>query len=166
MPHKDPSSLSFQSAPTRRLVLASCWALILLAVPLWWHTTSIERLALPSTRVAQALAAPPLRFPVDVHISGATSQDISELQENLKSCEAVDLEFHAGEGQDQFGEYSVSIDPNVPPSVHGRHLSLPDGAYHHTTPRTETRNLNTPSVFFFCSEQPSIDPQISACSAR
>ncbi|KAF7986318.1 hypothetical protein HWV62_35286 [Athelia sp. TMB] len=126
MPHKDPSSLSFQSAPTRRLVLASYWALILLAVPLWWHTTSIERLALPSARVAQALAAPPLRFPVDVHISGASSRDISELREALGSCEGVDVAFHAGEGQDQFGRYSVSIDPNAPPSVHGRHLSLPD----------------------------------------
>jgi len=48
---KDPSKLCFESSRTRRLVLGSYWAVVLLALPLWWYTTSIERLSLPSSRV-------------------------------------------------------------------------------------------------------------------
>ena len=48
---KDPSKICFESTRTRRLVLGSYWAVVLLALPLWWYTTSIERLSLPSSRV-------------------------------------------------------------------------------------------------------------------
>ena len=47
----DPSKLPFESTRTRRWIVASYWAVILLAVPLWWKITSIDRLSLPESRV-------------------------------------------------------------------------------------------------------------------
>ena len=49
--HIDPSTLYFERPQVRRLIIASYWLVILLAVPLWWKTTSIDRLSLPASRV-------------------------------------------------------------------------------------------------------------------
>lgn len=49
--HRDPAQLCFESVRTRRLIIASYWAVVLLAIPLWWKATSIERLSLPASRV-------------------------------------------------------------------------------------------------------------------
>lgn len=135
MPLKDPSTVFFQSSPTRRLVLASYWVLILLAVPLWWKTTSIERLALPTARPAL-----PLRFPVDVHLSGVSPHEIGELQQELRTWDGIDVEVHSGEGKDEFGSYTVAIDPTTSPSIHGRRLSLPDGTS--SSPSTHGHAVN------------------------
>ncbi|KAF8884920.1 phosphatidylinositol-glycan biosynthesis class S protein-domain-containing protein [Gymnopilus junonius] len=50
---RDPKKLFFQSNRLRRTIIFAYWALILLALPIWWYTTSIERLALPTRRVHQ-----------------------------------------------------------------------------------------------------------------
>ncbi|KAH7907289.1 phosphatidylinositol-glycan biosynthesis class S protein-domain-containing protein [Hygrophoropsis aurantiaca] len=60
---RNPSSIPFESAKTRRYILASYWVIILLAIPFWWHTTSIERLSLPADRVRSQLNQE-LRFPI------------------------------------------------------------------------------------------------------
>jgi len=66
-PLRDPSTLFFQSDHVRRAILAAYWAVILLALPLWWYTTSIERLSLPTARVA-AQAQIHLRIPVRLFV--------------------------------------------------------------------------------------------------
>ncbi len=48
---KEPSTLSFESPRTRALILTSYLVVVVLALPLWWSTTSIERLSLPVSRV-------------------------------------------------------------------------------------------------------------------
>ena len=48
---KDPSALLFEQSWVRRWIFGSYLALILFALPLWWRTTSIERLSLPTLRV-------------------------------------------------------------------------------------------------------------------
>jgi GPI-anchor transamidase subunit S len=48
---KEPSSLPFESPRTRVSILTSYLVLVVLALPLWWSTTSIERLSLPVSRV-------------------------------------------------------------------------------------------------------------------
>lgn len=47
----DTSKLAFESIFTRRRIVASYWLVILLAIPLWWKATSIDRLSLPESRV-------------------------------------------------------------------------------------------------------------------
>lgn len=49
---KEPSTLPFEQTRTRLWILTSYLLLIVLALPLWWSTTSIERLSLPTPRVA------------------------------------------------------------------------------------------------------------------
>ena len=41
----------FESTPNRRRIIASYWLVVILALPLWWKTTSIDRLSLPENRV-------------------------------------------------------------------------------------------------------------------
>jgi len=48
---KEPSTLSFESRRTRVWILTSYLVIVILALPLWWSTTSIERLSLPVSRV-------------------------------------------------------------------------------------------------------------------
>jgi len=50
-PIRDPSILFFEQQKTRRVILLSYWIVVLLAIPLWWSTTSIERLSLPYSRL-------------------------------------------------------------------------------------------------------------------
>ena len=71
---KDPSKLSFESTRTRRLILGSYWVVVLLALPLWWSTTSIERLSLPSSRV-RSLSEKHLRFQIHLHLDTRNGGD-------------------------------------------------------------------------------------------
>ena len=48
---KDPSTLPFEQPRTRVRILASYLLLVILGLPLWWSTTSIERLSLPTFHV-------------------------------------------------------------------------------------------------------------------
>lgn len=41
------------STRSRRRILAALWAVVLLGVPLWWHTTELERKTLPEERIQQ-----------------------------------------------------------------------------------------------------------------
>jgi phosphatidylinositol glycan class S len=77
---KDPSTLSFQSDRTRTCILAAYWAVVVLSLPLWWYTTSIERLSLPTTRVF-AQATRQLRFPIQVTLEAdaATTNDLQQI---------------------------------------------------------------------------------------
>lgn len=78
-----PTQLSFQSVFTTRSILASYWTVFVLALPLWWYTTSIQRLSLPASRVL-AQADRELRFPVNLQLdSSFTAQDASNIQQIL-----------------------------------------------------------------------------------
>lgn len=61
----DSATTSFDKRSVRLSILGAYWAVILLAIPLWWSTTSIERLSLPDTRV-HAQSGRRLHFPVNV----------------------------------------------------------------------------------------------------
>lgn len=64
---RDPSKLFYQQDTTRRYIISAYWCIIILALPLWWSTTTIERLSLPSGRVT-AQARSHLRIPVTLNI--------------------------------------------------------------------------------------------------
>lgn len=72
---RDPSKLFFQADSIRRSIISAYWLIILLALPLWWSTTSIERLSLPSSRVAsqaQNKLNIPIRINLQDHPNGAS----------------------------------------------------------------------------------------------
>lgn len=69
---KDPRKLSFERDWVRRAVLASYWAVIILGFPLWWHLTSIQRLALPTSQVRTQVQNN-IVFPVAVHFDASVS---------------------------------------------------------------------------------------------
>ncbi len=48
---KEPSTLPFEQPRIRVRILTSYLLLVVLGLPLWWSTTSIERLSLPTFRV-------------------------------------------------------------------------------------------------------------------
>ena len=81
---RDPAKLFYQTDKTRRSIVIAYWSIIILAIPLWWYTTSIERLSLPSHHVHQQ-AKNHLRLPVriclqtgDEHLSDSVRTSFSD----------------------------------------------------------------------------------------
>ncbi|KAI6148739.1 phosphatidylinositol-glycan biosynthesis class S protein-domain-containing protein [Pisolithus tinctorius] len=136
---KDPQSLSFQRPIIRRLILGSYWVVILFAIPFWWRLTSIERIALPSSRVHAQLEKRPV-FPVNVQLDGSSFQgrapvlasELSDLlaQSTRTSARWSDLDIHvtidqnpAVDNQTARSVYIVALG-NVTVVRHPRHLIL------------------------------------------
>lgn len=44
--------VSHQTNFVRCSILLAYWLIVLICLPIWWHMTSIERLSLPSVRIA------------------------------------------------------------------------------------------------------------------
>ncbi|KAI6040889.1 phosphatidylinositol-glycan biosynthesis class S protein-domain-containing protein [Pisolithus marmoratus] len=136
---KDPRTLSFQRPIIRRLILGSYWVVILFAIPFWWRLTSIERIALPSSRVHAQLEKRPV-FPVNVRLDGSSFQGrapvlASELNDLLAQSTRTsagwsNLDIHvtvdrnaAVDNQTARGVYTVALgDTTV--VRHPRHLVL------------------------------------------
>lgn len=76
---RNPADLFFQKDGVRRAIVAAYWTVIFLAIPLWWHTTSIERLPLPDARVSHQVSKS-VSIPVQVCIEGANEGLVSRVQ--------------------------------------------------------------------------------------
>jgi phosphatidylinositol glycan class S len=75
---------------SRRPILVAYWAVVFLALPIWWYTTSIERLSLPSTRVL-AQAKEELRIPVDINLDVPNAAALStEIQDQFSEWSRLD----------------------------------------------------------------------------
>jgi len=81
---RDPSRLAFQTDRTRRSILLSYWAVVILALPIWWYLTSIERLSLPASRVANQAGKEPL-FPVYIEVDAPNAAHIASETQRLLS---------------------------------------------------------------------------------
>ncbi|KAF9815498.1 hypothetical protein IEO21_04595 [Rhodonia placenta] len=130
----DPAILHTESKKTRRLIIASYWIVILLAVPLWWSTTSIERQSLPTANVL-AQQERELVFPVRVHLDtsryGGVENTIlvQEVQRQLDSnrdlSEAQEMRVQILSEPSNGDTYQVSLSRGArEPAVQGRQLSL------------------------------------------
>lgn len=86
----DPSKIVFQTNHIRRYILASYWVVIFLALPLWWYTTSIERLSLPSSRV-YAQSEKELRFPITVLLENFRNDQNLQGLLHERSWKALDI---------------------------------------------------------------------------
>ena len=79
----DHERIFFQSRKVRWSILTAYWVIILLAVPLWWTTTSIQRLSLPTSRV-EDLARKDLRFPINIVLDSSSGVDTKALSTKLR----------------------------------------------------------------------------------
>ncbi|SCZ99514.1 BZ3500_MvSof-1268-A1-R1_Chr3-1g06053 [Microbotryum saponariae] len=52
-PTPRPTTQSISPLPSRLVIIASFWAVIVLALPFWWRTTTIERRPLPLAQIEQ-----------------------------------------------------------------------------------------------------------------
>ncbi len=83
---RNPSSLFYQKDALRRSVIKSYWVVIVVALPLWWYTTSIERLALPSGRIDKFVDKH-LELPISIC---APSSRVNELHHELLARRSLD----------------------------------------------------------------------------
>jgi GPI-anchor transamidase subunit S len=89
---RDPSTLFFQYAGVRRLIILAYWVAIALAVPIWWYTTSIERLPLPISQASKDIQRP-LELRVDICVQETIPEYTRLIQAALDhSAEAGRLE--------------------------------------------------------------------------
>ncbi|TFK34450.1 phosphatidylinositol-glycan biosynthesis class S protein-domain-containing protein [Crucibulum laeve] len=129
---RDPSKLFYQSDGVHRSIIASYWAVILLAVPLWWYTTSIERLSLPQSRV-YSQAENHLRLPVRICLVAGDQQLAGQLQDSIQQHVAKASErwnglkidvLQQGQCNSNDGSYSV-IPSDKGITLEARQLSYP-----------------------------------------
>jgi len=71
---RDPDTLFFQRDGVRRRIIAAYWVVVVLSVPMWWYTTSIQRLSLPSSRIKSTPDT--LQLPVSICIEGDTDRSL------------------------------------------------------------------------------------------
>ncbi|KAJ6576756.1 phosphatidylinositol-glycan biosynthesis class S protein-domain-containing protein [Mycena sp. CBHHK59/15] len=129
MPHpegtrlRDPSSLFYQTDYNRRLIIASYWIVIIIAIPLWWHTTSIERLSLPTSRVYSQVKNE-LRFPIQIQLESTGDASLPELLQNQlndrirrspQAWKGFDVTVHNHhDASELIGSYSVKYGTDTP----------------------------------------------------
>ncbi|KAH9941817.1 phosphatidylinositol-glycan biosynthesis class S protein-domain-containing protein [Epithele typhae] len=137
--HPDPASLCFEKPHTRRLIIASYWIVILLAVPIWWKTTSIERLSLPASRV-HAEQDRKVLFPVTVNVQSKDVSRASSLANAVRSLldadkstlkrSAIDLQLTTGNDSAPYNV--VFADGEEGPAVGGRKLTFDASSASHS----------------------------------
>ncbi|KAJ3755155.1 phosphatidylinositol-glycan biosynthesis class S protein-domain-containing protein [Lentinula raphanica] len=121
---RDPSSLFFQSDSIRRYIIASYWVLIILALPLWWTTTSIERLPLPTTEV-YAQAQKKLVIPLEICVDSVFSDQITSVQRAIHdSASYLNVQLHVSQDCSKyFSGYSIISGEQI--SIEDRKLYYP-----------------------------------------
>ncbi|KAH0580841.1 hypothetical protein H2248_011999 [Termitomyces sp. 'cryptogamus'] len=137
---RDPSKIFFQADHVRRSIIVAYWLIIIAALPLWWHTTSIERLSLPSSRVIEQ-ARHNLRVPVRIGLQPGL--DRHELQKQLESMmprqwEGLYIHLHETDDNGLHGSRSTqywtkssnfdgsyTVHDSEKTSVYGRRLVFP-----------------------------------------
>ncbi|KAI3613272.1 gpi transamidase component pig-s [Moniliophthora roreri] len=124
---RDPSTIFYQHVNVRRAVIASYWIVLFLAMPLWWKTTSIERLSLPTSEV-NAQAGQELKIPVKIALDDSFSKHEphfrSELQTLLQRTADGTLDIQVTE-QNSAGEVYEVLPSGSGVSVEERRLMHP-----------------------------------------
>ncbi|EKM57603.1 uncharacterized protein PHACADRAFT_192749 [Phanerochaete carnosa HHB-10118-sp] len=133
IPPADLSKITFESTQNRRRIIASYWLIVILALPLWWKTTSIDRLSLPDGR-ARALTEKHLSFPVHVKLEAGQEQHTRILGEELTrwtnhAAQTSGLIVKIERGS-RPGSYSVVVEDGEDVKVDGRTLHLGTGDRH------------------------------------
>ncbi|KIK51930.1 hypothetical protein GYMLUDRAFT_979740 [Collybiopsis luxurians FD-317 M1] len=122
---RDPSSIFFQNDSVRRSIIASYWIIIILALPLWWKTTSIERLPLPTSQV-YAQAEKRLRIPLHVCFDSKFSSQVDAVRRTLQNAaDYLDVTATIGRECSQLGGSGYAVLPGDKLEIQERKLYYP-----------------------------------------
>ncbi|KAF9444833.1 hypothetical protein P691DRAFT_763033 [Macrolepiota fuliginosa MF-IS2] len=130
-PLKDPSTLFYQSNVVKRSIIASYWTVILLAVPLWWYATSIQRLSLPISQI-HSHAQRHLKLPVDICVEDvdAVSNLHAFFAEKTRAgsdgWSDLEVRVHGGSECADTSSYRVRNAPNILVTQNEIYLPLHD----------------------------------------
>lgn len=146
-PFKDPSTIHFQSPNVRRLIIISYWAAVMLALPLWWSTTSIQRLALPNARVnaeSQRTLEIPIRILLDRSVTDKHKGAVDELQAVLLKKGWDGLVPTVTGSDEETGENVYKVALGGSDAINGRTLFVPSYDAQHISD-TLTARIPPPS---------------------
>jgi len=135
---RESSTLPFERSPTRIWILSSYLALVALALPLWWSTTSIQRLSLPTSRV-ESLGSKELHLPISVAVDTASPEAPSEnvarklrtifelRQDKIPALYSrLELSMSSSRNSTLPDAYSISLTEDTQsPAIQKKHLSVP-----------------------------------------
>ncbi|KZS87266.1 hypothetical protein SISNIDRAFT_447022 [Sistotremastrum niveocremeum HHB9708] len=85
------SAVAFQTPSIRRLIILSYWVAVIIGLPIWLYTTSIQRLSLPESQVI-SLQGQPVDIPVNLYLDDVdnilanSDHFVRTLQTSLQSC--------------------------------------------------------------------------------
>ena len=100
---RDPAKLFYQTDKTRRSIVIAYWSIIILAAPLWWYTTSIERLSLPSRHVHQQ-AENHLQLPVRICLQTVDERLLGSVRTSFADNISLEPQRWRGLAVDVFGK--------------------------------------------------------------
>ncbi|KIY74019.1 hypothetical protein CYLTODRAFT_416297 [Cylindrobasidium torrendii FP15055 ss-10] len=128
----DPSLLFFQQDRVRRTIIAAYWAVILLATPLWWNITSIERLPLPAGRVhteTQRALTLPATIQLEPGLVDSKPHIINELQSLLdkRLSNSITANVRVNDQNTSPGVYNLVFWDKEDAVLEGRTLKFPRG---------------------------------------
>ncbi|KAI0298712.1 phosphatidylinositol-glycan biosynthesis class S protein-domain-containing protein [Multifurca ochricompacta] len=127
---RDPSTLTFEQPCIRRRILTSYLVLMFLGLPLWWSTTSIQRLSLPGTRI-DFLSGKELRLPISIAVDAVQSSGVLCISfsrcQSVVSCLLNALQNERRSRQSAPPDaYIISLTENAQiPTIQNKHLSIP-----------------------------------------
>lgn len=105
---RDPAKLFYQSDRTRRSIVIAYWTIIIVAIPLWWYTTSIERLSLPSHHVHQQ-AKNHLQLPVRICLQTADEHLSDSVRRSFAVNISLEPQWWRGLAVDIFGKANCGM---------------------------------------------------------
>ena len=105
---RDPAKLFYQADETRRSIVIAYWSIIILAIPLWWYTTSIERLSLPSHHVHQQ-AENHLQLPVRICLQTVDKHFSDSVRTSFADSISLETQRWRGLAVDVFGKANCGM---------------------------------------------------------
>ncbi|KZV79584.1 hypothetical protein EXIGLDRAFT_734824, partial [Exidia glandulosa HHB12029] len=110
-------------------IIASYWAVVLCAIPLWWYTTSITRLPLPTSRLSALEWTDSFKFPVDLVVlrtAGDAPVSEAELERAIRRRTqldgarwgALDVRIHSNTAENRSDVFSLAFNSNPAGAAH------------------------------------------------
>lgn len=128
----DPSRLSFESPTIRRRIIAAYWITIVLAIPIWWKLTSIDRLSLPNVRVTDLSPKewqPVLNLEWNSKLPHQQAKSLTEdVERIIGEDHGTSIRFvDPSNSETRTPQYEVNVDSHDhPPTLNGRKLLISD----------------------------------------